>query len=313
MVKSAPDPDQRLLRDVAPAPWQRGSWWLVAYLLVIVAGGSVAAWLGPESGPQGLSAGALAAGGLGEGIQLGFDEPHAGIYYLAFAPLVNKSAQPVHVLGFWIAETSDNVRVLGYPVHSTDQFGGRQLAGYDPSEPDTGIDFGGARALRMPYVIPPYADSHRFAMAKVRLTAYPLPGFAKGCIVVYRLGSSTRNYVQNFDCTFYFGDTAQNYFDGRTNLDVVNSYRHDVLLVGCPLCKSKGIKLHGSPHARVGEGGLFGWELGKNDPRSLRAVVDGRPVLCKPPTGAQAVAYAARNGPDLTYDITPDGRCIAIH
>lgn len=281
---------------------QQGTWWFVAFLLLAAAGGGVAAWANHGWGAT-LTANALSPMGPAAGGVLTFDAPAAGdVYYLGFAPFANTSSQPVHVLGYQIATVSPNLQVLGYRVYSTNQFGDRLLAGYDPTRPEPDLSFDVTRPLGMPYVIRAHTQSPRFAMAKVRLLTYPPPAFAKGCIVTYRLGTSTRRHLQRFDCTFYFGQTAADYFDGETTLTVVNSYPRDVLLLGCPVCKSKGVRLT--------EGSDIGWALNRNDSRPVAVVVDGRRVQCNPPP--TMAARSARYGPDLTYDITMHGRCVLL-
>jgi hypothetical protein len=290
--------------------WRRGSVLLVGFLLVALVGGGLVAWISPDLSPP-LIPEALSPYGVTAGGELGFGVQHADhVYYLGLPPLENTSDQLVRILGFRIAATSDNVQVLGYQVYSYTQFGNRVLTGYDPSLPEPGIDFEGTRPLRLPYVIPAHGQSKRFAMVKVRLHAYPPPGYAKDCIVTYQAVSSALRYSEHFDCTFYFGDNARDYFDGRTTLDVVNSYAHSVRLVNCPFCGSKGALIPGLPYADAGGGGVVGWELSDNDPRTVTVVVAGRRIICRPPTGAAATVYAVGHGPDLTYDITPTGRCI---
>jgi len=142
-------------------------------------------------------------------------------------------------------------------------------------------------------------------VARVRLTAFPPPAYVKGCEEIYRVGSDPRAYVQRFDCTYYFGEHADDYFDGRATVHVDDANRHDITVFGCGLCGAKGgrIPMHGG----------IGWDLRSGDSRTVIVQLDGRRLQCRPPTGADATAYTALHGPDLYYDITKDGRCVVIN
>jgi hypothetical protein len=216
--------------------------------------------------------------------------------------LRNNSTETVHVLGFGIMQTSDNVDVEGFRTYSLDEFG-KVVSSYDPRDPVAGIDL--SHPLPLEYSLSAHQESHRFTMVKLRLTAFPPPGFARGCLVKYRVGSGD-THVQLFDCTYYFGEHAHEYFDGRASLTVTNSYPRDVTLLGCPICKSHGVKIEGTPEG----GSLLGWNLGRGDPRGVTVVVERRRVLCRPPGGAARRRYEALHGPDLYYEIRKSGRCV---
>lgn len=259
--------------------------------------------LGADSGPPPPGDALLAIGLISSG-EFGITAPRAGqVYDLGFSPLMNTTSHAVTVLGFRVREASANVRVLGYRLYSADEFGA-VVGTYPEGHPDGGADLDHAHQLRFPYTIPPHTESGRFAMARVQLTAFPPPGYVKGCEEIYRVGSEPRAYVQRFDCTYYFGEHAHDYFDGEATLDVDNEYRADARLIGCPICGSKG-----TPMA---PGTMLGWGIGDHDPRGLTVVVGRRRVECRPPTGAAGRAYEALHGPDVYYEITNNGRCVVL-
>jgi hypothetical protein len=258
------------------------------------------------SGDGGVQPGsALSPVGLQGTGPLTFGAPSAGsMYYLSFPMLTNRSSRPVTVTGFRVDRASGNVRVLGYVVHSTAQFGGRLLFAYDPTRPEPSFDFEAAPSLRLPYVIPGHGRSQRYAMARVRVTAYPLAAHVQGCTVFYRLGSSSRRYMQMFDCTYQIGKDVPKLVARPSSVVVINSYGSDITVVGCPLCKGRGAVIEADPSTRNGGGGYFGWKVGKSDPISADVIVGGHRVHCSPPQ---------RSPPELTYNITTSGRCVVLH
>jgi hypothetical protein len=260
---------------------------------------------GSLRGPKGPSLGtALAAVGPQSVSTLTFGTPRAGsTYFVGFPEFTNRSGTPVTVTGFGLGSTSRNVVVLGYDMHSTEQFGGRLLFAYDPTNPERSFDFESARSLTTPYVIGVRAQSHRFAMAKVRITSYPPPAHINGCVVFYMLGSSARRYVQKFDCDFQVGKDVPTLGNRPSTVVIVNSYPHNITVLGCPVCKARGAVLPGDPSAKDGHGGQFGWAVTDSDPLSALVVVGGRRVLCQPPTSSL---------PTLTYNITRAGRCVVL-
>jgi len=271
---------------------------------------AVGGLLGSDSGP--LPGNSLVATGLISSGEFGIDDPHAGqVYDFAFSPLSNTSDQAVTVLAFRVRDMTSNVQLIGYRLYSAKRLGG-VYAAHREGELESGIDLDHAPHARYPYTIPPHAESDRYAMARVRLTAFPPPGYVKGCEEIYRVGSDPRPRVQRFDCTYYFGEHADEYFDGRATLRLANSYAHDITVLGCPGCSPRGVRLTGLPSGVGGEGAGVGWDLEKGDSRRLDVLVGGRRVHCRPPSGSAALRYAARNGSDLDYDVTRDGRCVVV-
>jgi hypothetical protein len=256
---------------------------------------------------QSASGDALTAVGPQAQGSFGFDSPRAGgTYYLGFPGLKNTSSRPVHVRDFRFDSTSSNVRLLGYVVYSTRQFGGRLLSIYDAQRPIPGLDLRTIEPLDSTYTIRPHQRSNRFAMAKVKLIAYPPNGFARGCVVSYTVGSSTREYDQQFPCDFYLGSDITPGSGPR--ITIVNSTTHKIRIFGCPECGPAGLSIPGAP-APPGGGPVDSWAVREGVPLTYRVLTNGDQITCQPPT---SLGSAEDLTGELAYDITKDGRCIVL-
>jgi hypothetical protein len=272
--------------------------WISA-LILLAACGSARRHQGNVHGDALVPVGPQSVGELALG-----DATHGYIYYLGFPELTSRSSQPIHVTGFRLGNIPQNIQLISYVVYSAQQFDGRLLLAYDPAKPETSFDFNAARPLKLPYVIRPHARSTRFAMAKVRVRFYPPPAHVSGCLVYYTAGSSSQTYQQELPCKFQIGQDVPSPRVKPTELDIVNSYPQEIVVVGCPVCKRGGARVPSDEgDAKNGEGPAFGWTLNPNDPLTATVRVGGHQVECYPPR---------RNLRKLTYNIRRDGRCVLL-